>query len=44
MPSRPTKNRQSEVVSLFASRLREIRSSRGMTQAELAGLAKVTPS
>ena len=33
---------QDEVVRLFAVRLREVRSSRGMTQAELSRLADVT--
>jgi transcriptional regulator with XRE-family HTH domain len=35
---------QDEAVRLFAARLREVRSSRGMTQLELSRLADVTPS
>src|SRR5262245_53124217 len=35
---------QDEVVRLFASRLREVRSSRGLTQAELSRRAQVTAS
>ena len=35
---------QASVVSLFAARLRELRISRGMTQAELARAAHVTTS
>ncbi len=35
---------QAEVVRLFAARLREVRRSRGMTQAELARRANVTAS
>ena len=35
---------QAEIVQRFAGRLRELRVSRGMTQAELAGLAHVTAS
>jgi transcriptional regulator with XRE-family HTH domain len=33
-----------EIVGLFAARLRELRHTRGMTQAELARLAHVTTS
>jgi transcriptional regulator with XRE-family HTH domain len=46
MPARKPKPRikQAEIVHRFAARLRELRSSRGMTQAELAKLARVTPS
>jgi transcriptional regulator with XRE-family HTH domain len=36
--------RQSEIVRLFAARLREVRLARGMTQAELARQADVTVS
>ena len=32
------------VVNRFAARLRELRSSRGMTQKELAQLAQITPT
>jgi len=35
---------QDEAVRLFAARLREVRRSRGMTQAELSRRANVTPS
>jgi transcriptional regulator with XRE-family HTH domain len=35
---------QDETVRLFAARLREVRRSRGMTQAELSRNAHVTPS
>ncbi len=41
MPSRRAKKR-AEVVRLFADRLRELRLSRGMTQAELARRAEVS--
>ncbi len=41
MPSRRAKKR-AEVVRLFADRLRELRRSRGMTQAELARRAEVS--
>lgn len=41
MPSRRAKKR-AEVVRLFAERLRELRRSRGMTQAELARRAEVS--
>jgi transcriptional regulator with XRE-family HTH domain len=41
MPSRRAKKR-AEVVRLFADRLRELRRSRGMTQAELARRADVS--
>ena len=46
MPSRKPKPKikHAEIVSRFAARLRELRSSRGMTQAELARLARLTPS
>lgn len=36
--------RQSELVRRFASRLREVRTSRGMTQADLGRQASVTPA
>src|SRR2546423_13368145 len=36
--------RHAEIVELFAARLREVRHSRGMTQAELARQAHVTVS
>jgi transcriptional regulator with XRE-family HTH domain len=35
---------QEEVVRLFGARLREVRRSRGITQAELSGRANVTAS
>jgi transcriptional regulator with XRE-family HTH domain len=41
MPSRRAKKR-AEVVRLFAERLRELRLSRGLTQAELARQAEVS--
>ena len=41
MPNRRGKKR-AEVVRLFAERLREVRRSRGMTQAELARRAEVS--
>jgi transcriptional regulator with XRE-family HTH domain len=41
MPSRRAKKR-AEVVRLFAGKLRELRRSRGMTQAELARRAEVS--
>ncbi len=44
MPSRKRHIRQAEVVKRFASRLREVRLSRGMTQATLARQAHVTVS
>lgn len=36
--------KQAEIVELFAARLREVRSPRGLTQAELARQAKVALS
>lgn len=39
---RKTRIRQAAIVQLFASRLRELRRSRGLTQAELARQAQVT--
>ena len=44
MAKRKTRVRQAEIVGLFASRLRELRLSRGLTQAELARQAHVTVS
>jgi transcriptional regulator with XRE-family HTH domain len=44
MAKRKPRIRQSEIVGLFASRLRQLRQSRGMTQAELARRAHVTTS
>jgi transcriptional regulator with XRE-family HTH domain len=41
MPKRQVKRRE-EIVRLFAQRLRELRLSRGMTQAELARQANVS--
>lgn len=43
MPSRRAKKR-TEIVRLFADRLREVRQSCGMTQAELARRADVSPT
>ncbi len=36
--------RQDDIVHTFAARLREVRHSRGLTQAQLAERASVTPS
>ena len=36
--------RQDEIVRVFAARLREVRHARGLTQAQLAERAGVTPS
>ncbi len=44
MAKRKPKIRQVEIVNLFAARLRELRHSRGMTQAELARQAHITVS
>lgn len=44
MAKRKTTIKQAEIVQQFASRLRVVRSSRGMTQAELARQAGVAPS
>ena len=44
MPSRKRRIKQAEIVGRFADRLREVRHSRGMTQAELARQANVTSS
>jgi transcriptional regulator with XRE-family HTH domain len=41
---RKSRIEQDEVVRLFAARLREVRQSRGMTQAELSRRAHVTAS
>lgn len=43
MPNRRAKKRAA-IVRLFAERLREVRQSRGMTQAELARRADVSPT
>lgn len=44
MPTRKRRVRQAEIVQHFADRLRRLRLSRGMTQAELARQANVTVS
>lgn len=44
MAKRKRRVDQSEIVRLFAARLRELRHSRGLTQAELARQAHVTTS
>lgn len=44
MASRKPRIDHSEIVRLFAARLRELRHSRGMTQAELALHAHITAS
>src|SRR5579863_5070432 len=44
MPKRKPGIKQAEIVQQFAARLREVRSSRGMTQAELARSAHVAVS
>lgn len=44
MAKRKRRVEHAEVVRLFAARLRELRHSRGMTQAELARQAHVTTS
>ena len=44
MPTRKSRIRHAEIVNRFAARLREVRRSRGMTQANLAQHAQVTPS
>lgn len=44
MPKRKTQIRQADNVARFAARLRELRASRGLTQAELAERAKTTTS
>lgn len=43
MPPRPTKKRP-EIVRQFAARLKELRTSRGMTQADLAQKADISPT
>ena len=43
MRKRRTKKR-AEIVRLFAEKLREVRQSRGLTQAELAERAEVSPT
>lgn len=44
MAKRKPQIKQAQIVELFAARLKELRTSRGMTQAELARSAKVTIS
>ena len=44
MDKRKSRIEQAEIVKLFAAKLRELRHSRGMTQAELARQAQVTTS
>lgn len=44
MPTRKRRVRHAEIVHVFAGRLRELRQSRGMTQADLARQAHVTVS
>jgi transcriptional regulator with XRE-family HTH domain len=44
MPRRRVPIRQSELVKRFAERLRELRQSRGITQADLARKATITAS
>ena len=44
MPKRKSRIQHAEIVSLFSSRLRELRHSRGMTQVELARHAHITVS
>lgn len=44
MSRRKVPIRQSDLVQRFAKRLREVRQSRGITQAELARLGGITPS
>ena len=44
MAKRKARIEHAEVVRRFAARLREVRHSRGMTQAELAKLAHITTS
>ena len=42
MPPRKKTIRHDEIVARFGQRLRELRLSRGMSQAELAGQSKIT--
>ena len=44
MARRRPRIKQAEIVQRFAARLREVRRSRGMTQAQLAEIAHVTAS
>lgn len=44
MPKQKRAIRHAEIVTLFATRLRQLRSSRGMTQADLAHEASITVS
>ena len=44
MAKRKSQIQQAEIVQRFAARLRELRASRGFTQAELARAARVTAS
>ena len=44
MARKKTRIRHAEIVELFAARLRELRRLRGLTQAELARQAHVTPT
>lgn len=44
MATRKSRVKQAPIVEAFAARLRELRRSRGMTQADLARQAKVTLS
>lgn len=44
MPARKSRVQQADIVQAFAARLRELRRSRGLTQAELARQARVTVS
>lgn len=44
MAKRRRRIQHAEIVELFAARLREVRHSRGMTQAELARQAQITVS
>lgn len=44
MPTRKARIEHAEVVRRFGARLRELRSSRGFTQEQLAEKAQVTPS